>query len=156
VAMRIVLNEEAIASCLSGELAPDVLDRQAEGAIERLDNTRVNIHVRDMSHEFVVTAEMLIRLCDAALERQISAISLSAVAFAMVASDHFDWHDELVAEVLNDWASPEINYPLGPHNLKRFRAWLTRDEPYPERPDVSICAGGSAKIISTAVKISHR
>lgn len=153
--MLFVLDEEAVAACLSGELAPELLNRQAEGAVERLDGVRVNIHVREMRRDFVITRDMLIRLCDAARERQLSPVSLRAVAFAILASDHFEWHDELVAEVLHDWSSPEVNYSLDPDNLERFRAWLTRDEPYPEKPDFSIGAGDASKVISVTAKISH-
>lgn len=149
------LNEEAIASFLSGELAPEVLAREAEGAIEWLDGIRSNIHVRDMSRHFLVTAEMLVRLCEAALAGQLSPLSLSTVAFAIIASDHFEWEDALVAAVLHDWSSPEINDPLHPDNLERFRAWLMRDEPYPESSD-SGTGPGADTILSTTTRISHR
>lgn len=154
--MRFVLDEEAIAACLSGELAPELLNRKAEGAVERVDDVRVNIHVREMRRDFVITSEMLIRLCVAALERQLSPVSLSAVAFAIIASDHFEWHDELVGEVLHDWSSPDINYPLSRDNLERFRAWLSREEPYGEKPSLNISAADASKIISTTAKVSHR
>jgi hypothetical protein len=67
----------------------------------------------------------------------LPADALHTIGFALEASDRFQWdgdEDEVLANVIADWSCPEINYPLTVENVHRFRAWLTRTEPYPAKP----------------------
>jgi hypothetical protein len=154
MADRVALNEESLAAFLSGALDPEVLDRETRAATEHLDTFRTRVFIHDMSVPFVVTAAMAVRLCDATINHRLSAESLCILAFAIVGSDRFEWNDEVVAEVLHDWAAPEINYPLTPSNLQRFRRWLLREEPYPETPSPQ--SHKPRKVISELAKIPQR
>lgn len=69
----------------------------------------------DLTEEFTVTANHLVRLCDAVLADEIPAEALEAVGFGLIASDMFCWDGDAldgarVAETLYDWAAPEVNY----------------------------------------------
>jgi hypothetical protein len=98
-----------------------------------------------MGAEFNVTRPMLVSLTDAVLAGLLPPDALATIGFALEASDKFVWDgdsDELVASVIADWSCPEVNYPLTLENIARFRAWLTGDEPYPERPTTATKDGG--------------
>lgn len=146
------LNEKTIAAFLAGTLEPQALDREVRSAVERVDDIRTRVFVRGMSTPLVVSVPMAVSLCDAAIDQRIAPESLRVLAFAVVASDRFEWNDEVVAEVLHDWSAPEINYPLTPENLRRFRMWLLREEPYPEKSPLPSGAH-SGTIISELEKI---
>jgi len=73
-----------------------------------------------MAGAFPVLPEMLIALCDAALTKDLEPCALVTVGFALTASDRFTWHGEqILGDVIADWCSPEINYPLNPESVRR-------------------------------------
>jgi hypothetical protein len=68
---------------------------------------------------------MLVSLCDAVLSRKLPALELSTIGFALEASERFVWDGEdLIGWIIDDWACPEINYPLTLENVQRFKSWL--------------------------------
>lgn len=78
---------------------------------------------------------MALRVCECAINGQLLPENMRLLAFIIITSEHFAWgDDELLAEVLYDWSCPEVNYPLTPENLVRFKRWLDETEPYPARP----------------------
>jgi hypothetical protein len=135
------VKEATIRGVLLGATPPGVLAVEAREAVEPVGRSSRRVHIEDLpaGQETMVTAEMLIRLCDAALAGSLPASALEPIAFAIVASDHFRWDDgeELVGRVLYDWASPEINFELTPANLRMFRDWLTGTVRPPSEPDVT-------------------
>jgi hypothetical protein len=107
------------------------------------------ISIEDMEEDFTVTTEMAIALCDAVLRGDLPAHGLHTIGFALMASDRFQWDgdkDEVLARVIADWPCPEINYPLTVENVQRFRAWLTRSEPYPAKPTQTSSGGNLISI----------
>jgi hypothetical protein len=82
-----------------------------------------------MAGAFRVIPKHLLRLCDAVLDKSLPAEILQAIGLCVIASDYFTWPDtstgDLVAQTLNDWATPETSYPLTPANIKLFRTRLT-------------------------------
>jgi hypothetical protein len=73
-----------------------------------------------------------------------------------MASDSFEWDaekDEVLADVIADWSCPEVNYPLTLESVQRFRAWLTRTEPYPAKTPLK---SSDWRIISVTKKKSVR
>ena len=99
-----------------------------------------------------MTATMGIKLCDAVLAGELPAEALRTIGFALQASDKFYWdgdEDEVLASVIADWSCPEVNYPLTLENVARFRVWLMRVEPYPEKPQKELKGG---RIISVHQK----
>jgi hypothetical protein len=104
------------------------------------NSRRVRIEDLPPGETVTITADMLVRLCDAALAGSLPVSALEIVAFVVVASDRLQWgeEDELVARVLYDWAMPEINWELTPANLRMFREWLTGEAQPPSEPDVTL------------------
>jgi hypothetical protein len=128
------------------ELAQDV----ANSISQKSQKVSV-VSIEDMDDEFTVTAAMLVRLCDVVLQGELEPDALHSIGFALMASDAFCWdgdEDDVLANVIGDWSCPEVNYPLTPENVKRFRAWLTRCEAYPQKP--ALKTGG--KIVSITEK----
>jgi hypothetical protein len=145
------LRETTIAGFFAGDVSATDLDLEARAAIEHVDSVRTHIHIVDMPSESIITPDGLLRLIDAGIAEELTAESISAIAFTLVASDHFAWNDDIVAEIIHDWSAPEINYPLTPESLSRFRRWVLGEEPYPDKPNAN--AGQGGRLISTTAKV---
>ena len=127
------------------------LARDVAGSISKKSPKLSVVSIEDMDGEFTVTAPMLVRLCDVVLGGELEPEALHSIGFALIASDAFCWdsdEDDVLAEVIADWSCPEVNLPLTIENVKRFRAWLTRCEPYPSKPPFR----GGGNIISVTEK----
>jgi hypothetical protein len=132
------------------------LARDVAGSISQKGPKISVVSIENMDGEFTVTTPMLVRLCDAVLGGELEPEALHSVGFALMASDAFCWdgdEDDVLAEVIADWSCPEVNYRLTIENVKRFRAWLTRSEPYPSKPPLK---GGGNVISVTEKKQSDR
>jgi len=132
------VQELSIRDFFLGSLTADNLDAEVMSSLRRIDAVTHQVEIEDMFDDFCIEPEMLIRLCDAAADKRLSADALKHLAFAIIASDHFKWTAPVVGEVLHDWAAPEINYRLTPENMKKYRRWLRGDEPYPTKPGASV------------------
>ena len=91
------------------EVNADVLAEDVCGSVARLDGVASSVQIEDMQEPFQLQREHVIRLSDAASSRTLPPESLSAIAFALMASDAFWWDDYVIAEVVADWSCPEIN-----------------------------------------------
>jgi hypothetical protein len=79
--------------------------------------------------QFSVTPEHLAKLCDSVLSSGLQASDLEVIGFCLATSDCFVWDTDneagrRVSETVNDWASPEINYPLTIETARKFRERL--------------------------------
>jgi len=129
------MNETTLRDFFLGVVGPAELARDVENAIENIDEIRQVVRVRDLDSEFHINRQMLVRLCDTVLAGELPPASLEPIAFVLLTSDRFDWEeDDLLADVLNDWDSPVINYPLTLSNIERCKRWLLEVEPHPQRP----------------------
>ena len=123
------LRDFFLGSVSGRELAEDV-----KGSTSQPSSMVTQHHIVDMAENFEVTPQMAIKLCDAVLQGELTATDLRNIGFAIVASDRFDFDGETVlGEVLHDWSAPEVNNPLTPANVKRFKRWLQGSEPYPTK-----------------------
>ena len=143
------MREETLAAFFKGTISAAELARDVEGSTRRVGEIGFTIEIEDMKDELCVASEMAIALCDAVLGGELPADALETIGFALMASDKFFWNadkDEVLAEVIPDWSAPEVNYPLTLENVMKFRAWLSRAEPYPTKP--AAVGGGGGKLIS--------
>ena len=136
------MKEATLRDFLSGSVSPERLATEAREAVEPLGGTSRRIHIEDLpgGEEVRITAQSLVRLCDAVQAGSLPATALETIAFAIVASDHFRWEDDegLVDRVLYSWASPEINWTLTPDSVRMFRDWLTGKVRPSSEPDVTV------------------
>lgn len=94
----------------------------------------------DLADDIVITPAHLVLLCDAVLAGELPLSLLEPIAFGMIASDHFIWDSDeteggCVAETLNDWACPEINFALTHDTVRKFRHRLLTGEDQFTRED---------------------
>ena len=112
--------------------APD-LAADVAGAMVQTGHDTYQLHMVDLVHDFPVSATHLVRLCDAVLTEALPAPALADIAFGMIASDHLTWDTDepdgaRVSEALFDWSAPEINFPLRPDTIAKFRHRLLTGE----------------------------
>jgi hypothetical protein len=107
-----------------------------------------------MDGHFVLHRDHLIKLCDATLSSELQPESLSAIAFALLASDAFEWDDDVIAEVISDWSAPEINYPMTERTLTMHRGWLTGLTVPPERSRLDAANAARGRLIAVRIKKS--
>jgi hypothetical protein len=131
------MRERVLRDFFEDKVTAAELARDVAGSMSQKAQKISVVSIEDMDEEFTVTAPMLVRLCDVVLHGELQPEALHSIGFALVASDAFCWdadQDDILAEVIADWSCPEVNYPLTVENVQRFRAWLTRSEPYPSKP----------------------
>ena len=138
---QVLVREATLRDFLHGTVPAEKLAAEVREAVEPLSGNRRRVHIEDLpaDEEVTITAEMLVRLCDAFLAGALPGSALEIIAFAVLASDHMHWSedDDLVGRVLYDWAMPEINWELTSSNVRMFQDWLTgRAQPSSE-PDVT-------------------
>jgi len=128
------------------ELAVDVC-----GSVVQSGSVDSSVQIEDMDEELELRRDHVIRLCDAASSKILPPESLTAVAFALMASDAFYWDDEAISVVIADWSAPEINYPLTAETLVMHRSWLTGLATPPQRPTLS-ADSSPGRLISRTTK----
>jgi hypothetical protein len=135
------LPESLLLDFFAGTVPADAVGDAVARAVEPLAHHHRQVHVLDLApgEEVVVTAGMLLRLCDAALAGRLPGPALEIIAFVIVASDRLraDPDDERVSRVLFDWMAPEVNWELTAENLRMFREWLTGETRLPPEPDLT-------------------
>ena len=122
------MHEEVLKRFFLGEISASELADDLSGSL--VERRGVTYHpIKDMSVNFEVRSEHLVRLCDAVLGGEIEAKYLQAVGFCILASDHFEYdtdtrEGDLVGETVFDWSAPKVNYPLTIENVRKFRERL--------------------------------
>ena len=119
------------------EISAEDLAVDVSNSVVHSSSVDSSVQIEDMDEEFALHRDHVIRLCDAASSKILAPESLTAIAFALMASDAFYWDDEMISEVIADWAAPEINYPLTAETLVMHRDWLTGVAMPPQRPTLS-------------------
>ncbi len=129
------MRETILRDFFLGQATPEALAKDVLGSVKQIGPIEFSVEIEDMDEEFSVTREMLVSLCDAVLSRKLPVLELSTIGFVLEASERFVWDGkDLIGWVIDDWACPEINYPLTLENVQRFKSWLLELEQYPAKP----------------------
>jgi len=130
------MREEALKQFFAGDLSVSQLAMEAMASIKKIGPLETNIEIEDMPSIHSINREDMRALCDAGINGSLPGEAITAIAFMVIASDHFewDWDDEMISEILSDWSCPEVNYPLTPTTFQMHRRWLLGSETPPERP----------------------
>jgi hypothetical protein len=133
------MREEALKQFFAGNLSANQLAIEAAASIKEIGPRETNIEIEDMSSSFSLSRKEVLLLCDAGLHGELPGNAISAIAFMVIASDHFEWdgNDEIISEILSDWSCPEVNYPLTPTTFQMYRRWLLGSETPPERSSLA-------------------
>lgn len=145
------MREVTLRAFFRGEMSAEELATDVSGSFIHSDSVHSSVQIEDMTEEFVVQRGHVLKLCQAASTDTFSPESLTAIAFALMASDAFCWNDEVISEVIADWAAPEINYPLTAETLLMHSNWLTGLAMPPQRP-TGIAKSSFGKLISVTTK----
>jgi hypothetical protein len=142
-----VLRRFFLAEVGVGRLADDV-----SGSVTHLNQVESTVVIEDMEVSFGLTREHVLLLCGAGLSNELNSEALTVIAFALLASDRFEWDDDVVSETLQDWSCPEINFPMNADTLRMHRSWLTAAIEPPNRPNLP--SPHSGRLISVRRKVS--
>jgi hypothetical protein len=123
------MHESVLRDYFTGETDAAALRADLSGAVVATGPRSSSQHIVDMTADFELRPEHLVRLCDAVLSGELEPDDLEAIGFCLVASDHFIWDGDLppgdvVAETVHDWSAPEINHKLTPDTVRKFRERL--------------------------------
>jgi hypothetical protein len=130
------MREDALRLFFIGDLSAHELAKEALASIRSVGTIETNIEIEDMTSSYSMDREDVLALCEAGLEGTLPGKAITAIAFMVLASDHFEWDgdDEMISEVLSDWSCPEVNFPLNPSTFQMHRCWLLGSATPPERP----------------------
>jgi hypothetical protein len=127
------MREDVLRQFFLADVSIDHLVQDLRDTVKHLNSVESTVAVEDMQQSFLLERKHVVKLCDAALSHTLTSEALTTLAFALMASDHFEWDDDTLSEVLSDWSCPEINFPLNETTLKMHRAWLIGDADPPLR-----------------------
>ena len=134
------MHEQTLRDFMTGDATAAELRRDLANAIVQRGHDSYEHPIVPMVDPFDLTPQHLVRLCDAILAGDLPAASLEPIGFCLIASDRFDWQDgpagETLAKTLNDWATPQINYPLNESTVAKFRQRLLTGEDTFTRADL--------------------
>lgn len=127
------MHESVLRGYLAGRTDSAALRADLSGAVVVTGPHSSSQHIVDMTTDFDLRPEHLVRLCDAVLSGELQPDDLQTIGFCLVASDHFVWDGDIppgdiVAETVHDWSAPEVNYRLTRDTVRKFRERLLTGE----------------------------
>lgn len=150
--MLLSMREDELRRYFLGEISISQLAADLEGSVTVLDSVASEVHIRDMQDSFRLTRPHLLMLCEAFLDQGLKGDALNTLAFALVASDTYEWEDDVISKVLSDWSAPEINYELNADTITMHREWLLNLNQIPRRGTVPPSVAENAYIRSVRTK----
>jgi hypothetical protein len=149
------MREEELRRYFMGEASVNQLVKDISGSVVKMDDLRSEIRIADMHGSFSLQRDHVIRLCETFLDGALTPEALNTVAFALQASDAFEWEDEVISEVLSDWSAPEVNFELNAETLNMHRDWLLGFGEPPVRKLVNPLNRIHARLISVRTKTTY-
>jgi hypothetical protein len=147
------MREEELRRFFVGEASVSQLAEDIRGSVIKVDDPTSEIRIADMRGSFSLQRDHMIKLCEAFLDRALTPEALNAVAFALLASDAFEWDDEVTSEVLSDWSAPAVNFELNDVTLNMHRDWLLDTGKPPVREMIDPLNQLHARLISKRTKV---
>ncbi|MGJ8698092.1 MAG: hypothetical protein ACSHYF_17365 [Verrucomicrobiaceae bacterium] len=137
------MKTSVLRSFIDGTSDSRALVKDLEGGVERTSYDVISHYIDDdLEVESPVTTANLVAICDAFANGELTGQMIQQIAFAMMASDYFEWDrdtpaGERVAEVIGRWDTPEINYPITDSTMVKFRHYLCTGEDLFTREDLA-------------------
>jgi hypothetical protein len=108
------------------KLAIDLKDSQKKTSF---DTTSVYVTQIDNGHEFNITKDHLIKLCNDTLNGNLTTTDINTIAFAIRTSEFFTLDEEsndytIIDTVIFDWDNPEIGFDLTLKNIQLWKEYL--------------------------------
>jgi hypothetical protein len=104
------MNGDTLRAFFEDRVSAVALNADLEGAFAQTAGDTFRLQMTDLDADFFVTADHLVKLCDAVLAGALDPEALRAVGFGVIGSDHFNWDPDdpigaRVGHTLYDWAS---------------------------------------------------
>lgn len=127
------MKAETLKGFFEGCVRASVLAGEAEKTDHDVRDDANDVLTDDLSADFVVTANHLVALCEAATHNDLQPCHLEVIASVLVRSERFVWDPStpdgaLVSKVIYAWEAPEINYVLSSETAKKFALLLRTGE----------------------------
>ena len=81
-----------------------------------------------MNTETKISRTDLIAKCDQYLNGQLEKSDLENYASDLIGKDFFDWDDEVISDIIFQWDSQEINFPINKKNIELWKHQLETEE----------------------------
>lgn len=122
------MKEQVLIAYLQNKIPEETLAADLKGSQKQTshDVTTVYIDQLDEEIEFTIKREHLIRLCNEALNGNLTFEDLNTIAYALFTTEylHRDEEDQIMEDVLFAWDNPEIGFPLTFENMKKWKTFL--------------------------------
>ena len=92
------MREQILKQFCTGDVDAQTIAADASGSVIHFDDIHTTVLIEDMREPFTLTRQHVLRLCDATRCEVVPSQSLSAIAFALMASDTFGWDDETLSK----------------------------------------------------------
>src|SRR5690349_3066428 len=110
------MKEQVLIDFLQHKVPVEVLAADLKGSQKRTSSDVTSVYIDQLEEEsdFVIKREHLIRLCNEALNGNLSFEDLNTIAFALFTTECLNREegDNIMEEVLFAWDNPEIGFPL--------------------------------------------
>jgi hypothetical protein len=81
-----------------------------------------------LQQEINISRLDLIAKCDQYLSGEIHETDFENYARILITDEHFDWDDDVISDIIYQWESPEINFPITIQNIRLWKHQLETDE----------------------------
>lgn len=81
-----------------------------------------------MNQEIKILRSDLITKCDQYLNGKIVEKDFEDYAWKLIAEEHFDWDDEVISDIIYQWDSPELSFPITKKNISLWKHQLETNE----------------------------
>ena len=101
------MREQVLRDFFEGRSSAAELERDVAGSTKGTGPRASVVSIEDMDKDFVVTADMAVRLCEAVLRGELLPDTLHTIGFALMASDRFQWDGQPVGPVRKRYSRPQ-------------------------------------------------
>jgi hypothetical protein len=81
-----------------------------------------------LNQEIKISRSDLIAKCDQYLNGEIQEKDFENYAWNLITEEHIDWDDDVISDIIYQWDSPEINFPITKQNIRLWKHQLETDE----------------------------
>ncbi|GEM_PF-703564 len=81
-----------------------------------------------MNQKIEILRSDLIAKCDQFLNGKIDEEEFENYAGNLITKEHFGWEDDVIDDIIYQWDSPEINFPITKTNIRLWKHQLETDE----------------------------
>mgnify|MGYP000029384785 CR=1 FL=1 len=111
----------------------DALDEEFYRDEEDEEESSYHYTFQDMDSVHTIEPADLVIFCEASLEGEMRAESLTLIAESLLHAEKISWDDDVISDVCHYWLEPDEEYPLDEtESLRTFKRWLTGEEALPE------------------------